>query len=89
MTASFSSRQLSLIVVFSALSHRKFPIGHLANYFKTIPLLPLGMGQILAGLHLIMIVVTALYVKKPGAATMTGAVKARAHPIFPKKTVSS
>ena len=76
MTASFSSRQLSLIVVFSALGAiASVPIGHLGNYLKTIPLLPLGTGQILAGLHLIMIVLTALYVKKPGAAAMMGAVK--------------
>ena len=76
MTASFSSRQLSLIVVFSALGAiASVPIGHLGNYLKTIPLLPLGTGQILAGLHLIMIVLTALYVKKPGTAAMTGGVK--------------
>lgn len=42
---------------------------------KTIPFLPLGTGQILAGLHLIMLVFTALYLKRPGAATLTGAVK--------------
>lgn len=76
MTASFNSRQLSLIVVFSALGAiASVPIGHLGNHLKTIPLLPLGTGQILAGLHLIMIVMTALYVKKPGTAAMTGAVK--------------
>jgi len=67
MTASFNSSQLSLIVVFSALGAiASVPIGHLGNYLKTIPLLPLGTGQILAGLHLIIIVMTALYVKKPG-----------------------
>lgn len=51
------------------------PIGHIGNYMKTVPFLPLGTGQILGGLHLIMIVLTTLYVDKPGASTMAGAVK--------------
>ena len=46
---------------------------------KTISFLPFGTGQILAGLHLIM---TALYIKKPGAAVMTGALKGLAEPVF-------
>lgn len=83
MTSRFNSRQLSLIVVFSALGAvASVPIGHLGNYLKTIPFLPFGTGQILAGLHLIMIVMTALYVKKPGAATMTGAVKGLAEAVL-------
>ena len=83
MTAIFNPRQLSLIIVFSALGAiASVPIGHLGNYLKTVPLLPFGTGQILAGLHLIMIVMTALYVKKPGAAAMTGAVKGLAEAVF-------
>jgi len=42
---------------------------------KTMLFLPMGSGQILAGLHLIMIVLSSLYVKQPGTATMTSAVK--------------
>ncbi len=76
MSTYFSTKQLSHIIVFSALGAvASVPIGHLGNYLKTIPFLPLGIGQILAGLHLIMVVLAALYVKKPGAAAMTGAVK--------------
>ncbi len=76
MSTYFNTKQLSLIVVFSALGAiASVPIGHLGNYLKTIPFLPLGSGQILAGLHLIMIVLSALYARKPGAAAMTGAVK--------------
>ena len=83
MTASFNSRQLSLIIVFSALGAiASVPIGHLGNYLKTVPLLPFGTGQILAGLHLIMIVMTALYVKKPGSAVMTGSVKGLSEAVF-------
>ena len=76
MSTYFNTKQLALIVVFSALGAiASVPIGHLGNYLKTIPFLPLGSGQILAGLHLIMIVLSALYARKPGAASMTGAVK--------------
>jgi len=76
MTTHFNTKQLSLIIVFSSLGAiASVPIGHLGNYLKTIPFLPLGTGQILAGLHLIMVVLAALYVKKPGVAAMTGTVK--------------
>jgi ABC-type thiamin/hydroxymethylpyrimidine transport system permease subunit len=76
MNPRFSNRELSLIIVLSALGAiTSVPIGHLGNYLKTIPFIPFGSGQILAGLHLITIVLTALYVKKFGAATMSGAVK--------------
>ncbi len=76
MSTYFNTKQLSLIVVFSALGAiASVPIGHLGNYLKSIPFLPLGSGQALAGLHLIMIVLSTLYVRKPGAAAMTGAVK--------------
>ena len=76
MSTYFNTRQLSTIIVFSALGAvASVPIGHLGNYLKSIPFLPLGSGQVLAGLHLIMIVLSALYARKPGAAAMTGAVK--------------
>lgn len=83
MSPYFSTKQMSLIIVFSALGAiASVPIGHLGNYLKTIPFLPLGTGQILAGLHLIMVVLAALYVKKPGAAAMTGAVKGLAEAVL-------
>ncbi len=76
MNRIFSTKQLTLIIVFSALGAvTSVPIGHIGNYLKTIPLLPLGTGQILAGLHLIVIVLSARYVKQIGAATMTGSLK--------------
>jgi ABC-type thiamin/hydroxymethylpyrimidine transport system permease subunit len=83
MSTHFNTKQLSLIIVFSALGAiASVPIGHLGNYLKTIPFLPLGSGQILAGLHLIMVVLAALYVKKPGVAAMTGAVKGLAEAVL-------
>ena len=83
MSPSFNTKQLSLIIVFSALGAiASVPIGHLWNYMKTLPFLPLGAGQILAGLHLIMVVLSALYARRPGAAAMTGAVKGLAEAVL-------
>ena len=83
MGTKFTTQQLSTIIIFSALAAiTSVPIGHISNYMKTIPLLPLGTGQILAGFHLIMIVLTALYVKQSGAATLTGAVKGFAEAVL-------
>ena len=79
----FNTKQLSLIIIFSALGAvASVPIGHLGNYLKTIPFLPLGIGQILAGLHLIVLVLASLYVRKIGAGTMTGAVKGLAEALL-------
>ena len=72
----YNSKELSTIIIFSSLGAiLSVPIGHIGNYLKTIPLLPLGTGQILAGLHLIMITLTALRLNKFGAATLTGLIK--------------
>ena len=72
----YNSKELSIIITFSAIGAiLSVPIGHLGNYLKTVPILPLGTGQILAGLHLVMITLTALRLRKPGVATITGLVK--------------
>ena len=72
----FNTRELSTIITFSAIGAIiSVPIGYLGNYLKTIPVLPMGTGQILAGLHLIMVAITALRLKKPGTAVITGSVK--------------
>ena len=72
----FNTKELSTIITFSAIGAIiSVPIGYLGNYLKTIPLLPIGTGQVLAGLHLIMITITALRLRKTGTATITGIVK--------------
>jgi len=64
------------MVVFSSLGAvPSVPIGHIGNYLKTIPVLPFGIGQILSGIHIILLTLIALYIKKPGATTMTAAIK--------------
>jgi hypothetical protein len=51
----FTTRELSTIIVFTSIGALfSVPIGYLGNYLKTIPILPLGTGQVLAGFHLIM-----------------------------------
>lgn len=63
-------------MVFSSLGAvLSVPVGYLGNYLKTIPILPFGTGQILSGVHIIVLTLTALYIKKPGATTMTAAIK--------------
>ena len=72
----YTTRELALVVVFSSLGATlSVPVGYLGNYLKTIPLLPFGTGQILSGVHIIVLTLTALYIKKPGATTMTAVIK--------------
>jgi ABC-type thiamin/hydroxymethylpyrimidine transport system permease subunit len=72
----FTTKELALIVVFSSLGAvLSVPVGHIGNYLKTIPVLPFGIGQILSGIHIILLTLTTLYIKKPGAATTTATIK--------------
>jgi ABC-type thiamin/hydroxymethylpyrimidine transport system permease subunit len=72
----YTTRELALVVVFSSLGAvLSVPVGYLGNYLKTIPILPFGTGQIISGVHIIVLTLTALYIKKPGATTMTAAIK--------------
>jgi len=72
----FTTKELALIVVFSSLGAvLSVPVGHIGNYLKTIPVLPFGIGQILSGIHIILLTLITLNIKKPGAATMTATIK--------------
>ena len=72
----FTSKELALIVVFSSLGAvLSVPVGHIGNYLKTIPVLPFGIGQILSGVHIILLTLTTLNIKKLGAATITATIK--------------
>ncbi len=72
----YTTRELALVVVFSSLGATlSVPVGYLGNYLKTIPILPFGTGQVLSGVHIIVLTLTALYIKKQGATTMTAANK--------------
>jgi len=72
----FETRELAIIVVFSALGAvMSVPVGYLGNYLKTFPAIPLGIGQVLAGIHVFPAALTMMLVKRRGAAAATGTVK--------------
>jgi len=72
----YTTKELSFIAIFGSLGAvLSVPLGYLGNYLKTIPLLPFGTGQILSGFHIIILTLTALYIKKPGTTTMTATIK--------------
>ncbi len=72
----FETKEIAVIVVFSALGAvMSVPVGYLGNYLKTFPAIPLGTGQILAGVHVFPLALTIMLVRRRGAAAATGAVK--------------
>ncbi len=72
----YTTRELSTIIVFTSIGALfSVPIGYLGNYLKTIPILPMGTGQVLAGFHLIMIGLAAERIRKQGTGTITGLLK--------------
>ena len=72
----FTSRELSLIIIFSALGGAvSVPIGYAGNFLKTVPGIPFGSSQALSGLHVLWIVLAAVMVRKTGSGTMTGFLK--------------
>jgi len=72
----FTSHELSLIIIFSALGGAlSVPIGHAGNLLKTIPGIPFGSSQALSGLHVLWLVLAATLVRKTGSGTITGVLK--------------
>jgi ABC-type thiamin/hydroxymethylpyrimidine transport system permease subunit len=72
----YTSKELAFITVISALgSIMSVQVGYLGNYLKTLPLLPLGTGQMLSGLHLIPLTISGLYIEKRWVITTTSTVK--------------
>jgi len=72
----FKPRDLSIIIIFSALGGAvSVPLGYGGNMLQSVPFLPFGSGQILSGLHVVWIVMAALMVKRRGIGTTTGIIK--------------
>jgi len=72
----YTSKELAFITVISALGAiMSVQVGYLGNYLKTLPLLPLGTGQILSGLHLMPLIISGLYIEKHWVITTTSTVK--------------
>ncbi|MEM3056765.1 MAG: ECF transporter S component, partial [Candidatus Bathyarchaeia archaeon] len=72
----FTSLDLAIIVIFSSLGGAlSVPVGHLGNFLKTLPGLPLGSSQILSGIHVLWIILTVGLTRKVGSGTLTGFLK--------------
>ncbi|MDH5792687.1 MAG: ECF transporter S component, partial [Candidatus Bathyarchaeota archaeon] len=72
----FDSRELALIVVLSSLGAVvSVPVGHAGNLLKTITGMPPGASQLLAGIHVLWLILAAVLVERRGAATMAGILK--------------
>ena len=71
------TRELTLIIILSAFGGViSVPIGFVGNLFwNAFPVLPFGTPQLLSGIHILWLLLAALFVKKRGVATLTGAIK--------------
>jgi energy-coupling factor transport system substrate-specific component len=71
----FESRELALIIILSSLGAVvSVPVGHAGNILKTVGLLA-GASQLLAGIHVLWLILASVLVEKRGAASMTGVLK--------------
>ena len=71
----FDSRELALIIILSSLGAVvSVPVGHAGNFLKTTGL-PAGASQLLAGIHVLWLILAAVLVERRGAATTTGVLK--------------
>ncbi len=69
----FTFLDLTIIIIFSSLGGAlSVPIGHLGNFLKTLPGLPLGTSQILSGIHVLWIILSVGLTRKAGSGTLTG-----------------
>jgi len=72
----YKTRDIALIIILSAAGGAmSVPIGYLGNALKAIPILPFGTGQILAGIHVLWLLLVRLLTGHRGSATFAGAVK--------------
>ena len=71
----FDSRELALIIILSSLGAVvSVPVGHAGNFLKTLALPP-GASQLLAGIHVLWLILAAVLVERRGAAATTGVLK--------------
>jgi len=72
----FNPRELAIIIILSSLGAVvSVPLGHAGNLLKAIGGMPPGASQLLAGVHVLWLLLAAVLVEKRGAATMTGILK--------------
>lgn len=71
----FGSRELALIIILSSLGAVvSVPVGHAGNLLKTVGLPP-GASQLLAGIHVLWLILAAVLIERRGAATTAGVLK--------------
>jgi ABC-type thiamin/hydroxymethylpyrimidine transport system permease subunit len=72
----FSTRELGVIVIMAALGAVvSVPLGYLSRGLNALAILPFGAPQILAGVHILWLLIAAIYNKRRGSALATGALK--------------
>lgn len=72
----FDSRELAIIIILSSTGAViSVPVGHAGNLLKTIAGMPPGTSQLLAGIHVLWLILAALLVERRGAGTMAGILK--------------
>jgi len=72
----FETKEIALITILSAVGGAiSVPLGYVGTFLKTVPWLPFGSPQLLAGVHIIWLILGRLLTKKFGTATLIGTVK--------------
>jgi ABC-type thiamin/hydroxymethylpyrimidine transport system permease subunit len=72
----FASRELSLIIVLSALGGGvSVPLGYAGSALNALPFVPFGTPQLLSGVHILWIMLAGSLVPTAGASTLTGVLK--------------
>jgi ABC-type thiamin/hydroxymethylpyrimidine transport system permease subunit len=72
----FTSRELSLIIVLSALGGGvSVPLGYTGSALNALPFMPFGTPQILSGVHVLWILLAGGLVPRVGASALTGVLK--------------
>ena len=72
----FSVKALAFIVMMAALGAVvSVPLGYLSKALNILPMLPFGSPQLLAGVHVLWLLIAALYTRSIGSALVTGLVK--------------
>ena len=72
----FSTRELSVIVIMASLGAVvSVPLGYLSGGLNALGVLPFGTPQLLAGVHILWLLIAALFNRRQGSAFTTGAIK--------------
>ncbi|HIH88372.1 TPA: ECF transporter S component [Candidatus Bathyarchaeota archaeon] len=72
----FSVKELAVIVLMAALGAVvSVPLGYLGKALNAVAILPFGAPQLLAGVHVLWLLIAALYTRRVGSAAATSIIK--------------